>query len=403
MVALPGVGDFGPNFFDFVLGSAKEPIGAFTRVALPTPSGIGNSLPGAPSLGPSLPGLQTGAGPGVSLPGAADPGISRMFPAVGDLFAQSAKDIGAVRQKQQQLATGGQAPLGSGAGYAKNVVAFTNEINQVANEMGIPARVLASLVDVENHDLDPRIVRPDTGAAGLMQVVGGPVEPVENLRAGARLLRQKQQAWGIDPNDWESTAAAYFGAYHNGQVTDAKDATGTTGTAYVQKFRDAYGRYPDQLNAITSSQPTAAQRAIVTGDAPMSGTQDPQKVIAFGRGEEGKPYSGPIVGQPDSARWGTPGYDCSSFVSSVFSKVGVKLSPFTDSIAKETAYVGNTLNQAQPGDIILYHYRDSSQPGVQYPHVAIYIGGGNVLDASYGKGVSEHPIMNQPFEVHRAG
>lgn len=114
------------------------------------------------------------------------------------------------------------------------------------------------------------------------------------------------------------------------------------------------------------------------------------RVIELGKAEIGKPYSGPIVGQPDSYRYGNPGYDCSSFVSEMYKRAtngAVKLVPFTD------ALVNQCTAQATPqaGDIVLYHYIDSSQPGVYWPHTGIWLSATEVLDARYPQGVGIHP------------
>jgi cell wall-associated NlpC family hydrolase len=107
-------------------------------------------------------------------------------------------------------------------------------------------------------------------------------------------------------------------------------------------------------------------------------------VIAAAWAEIGKPYAGPLVGQPDSARWGSVGWDCSSFVSGMYERAyGVKLTAFTDAAYRETVPV----DDPSPGDIVFYCYHDPSQPGVRYPHMGIYVGPGRVLDSRAGHGV----------------
>jgi cell wall-associated NlpC family hydrolase len=110
-------------------------------------------------------------------------------------------------------------------------------------------------------------------------------------------------------------------------------------------------------------------------------------VIAAARAEIGKPYAGPLVGQPDSARWGSLGWDCSSFVSGMYERAyGVKLTAFTDAAYRETVPV----DDPRPGDIVFYCYHDPSQPGVRYPHMGLYVGPGRVLDSRAGAGVGIH-------------
>jgi cell wall-associated NlpC family hydrolase len=126
-----------------------------------------------------------------------------------------------------------------------------------------------------------------------------------------------------------------------------------------------------------------------------------QRVVEAGLAEGWKPYSGPIVGQPDSYRWGTPGYDCSSFVASMYRKVlNIQLVGFTDTIASQTDLIDK--KDALPGDIILYRYQDSSQVGVVYPHTGLWLGNGMMLDCQFPKGLGTHGILAKPYVIHRA-
>lgn len=94
--------------------------------------------------------------------------------------------------------------------------------------------------------------------------------------------------------------------------------------------------------------------------------------------------------------------DCSSYVSAVFAQVGISLPAFTDAIADATPVVGQDLSQAQPGDLLLYHYSDAAQPGVRYPHVAIYAGGGQSFACQYPGGSGTYSAdIGRPVEVHR--
>ena len=88
-------------------------------------------------------------------------------------------------------------------------------------------------------------------------------------------------------------------------------------------------------------------------------------------------YALEFVGNPYV--WGgtslTKGADCSGFVLSVFKKFGVSLPHHSGSQAKE----GTKIKAAdlQPGDLVFY----ANSSGT-INHVAIYIGGGQVIHAS---------------------
>lgn len=91
-------------------------------------------------------------------------------------------------------------------------------------------------------------------------------------------------------------------------------------------------------------------------------------------------YAKQFVGNPYV--WGgtslTKGADCSGFVLSVFKKFGVKLSHHSGSQAKEGTKI--SASELQAGDLVFY----ADSKGT-INHVAIYIGGGQVIHASSPK------------------
>jgi hypothetical protein len=99
-------------------------------------------------------------------------------------------------------------------------------------------------------------------------------------------------------------------------------------------------------------------------------------VLARGRSRIGDPYVW------DGERPG--GFDCSGFIKWCY-QGGV--TSFTDAIFDETGRV----EAPAPGDIVLYEYEDTSQPGVRFPHVGLFLSNDRVLDARFAVGVGEHP------------
>ena len=92
-------------------------------------------------------------------------------------------------------------------------------------------------------------------------------------------------------------------------------------------------------------------------------------------GKELANFACQFVGNPYV--WGgtslTNGADCSGFVMSVYSNYGVSL-PHSSSADRSVGAAVGSLDSAQPGDIICYS-----------GHVAIYIGGGQIVHASTAK------------------
>lgn len=85
------------------------------------------------------------------------------------------------------------------------------------------------------------------------------------------------------------------------------------------------------------------------------------------------------------------GFDCSGLVQYVYSQYGIKL-PRT-SEQQSTTGTSVTYQQLQPGDLVFSQWPgDSVSPG----HVAIYVGGGNVVEAPKpGEDVQVSPLDSE--------
>jgi len=137
---------------------------------------------------------------------------------------------------------------------------------------------------------------------------------------------------------------------------EAETATEAT-TAATQTYQESK-EMTTVYQQTTKQQTTAAQ----VEDNVSYDSATGSAVIAYAKQFLGNPYV-----------WGgsslTNGTDCSGFTMSVYAHFGYSL-PRTSS-AQRSAGVGVSLNAVQPGDIICYN-----------GHVAIYIGGGQIIHAS---------------------
>jgi hypothetical protein len=124
----------------------------------------------------------------------------------------------------------------------------------------------------------------------------------------------------------------------------------------------------------------AARR--LTGKGAVSDNVKLSEVLARARSRIGDPYV-----------WGgklPPNTDCSGFVAWAYNG---KVRSFTDHISDDTVRVDG--KDIAPGDIVLYQYADPDQPGVTFPHVALYLSDTEVLDNRYGLGVGVHPQLSR--------
>lgn len=138
---------------------------------------------------------------------------------------------------------------------------------------------------------------------------------------------------------------------------EAETATEATTTAATQTYQESK-EMTTVYQQTTKQQTTAAQ----VEDNVSYDSATGSAVIAYAKQFLGNPYV-----------WGgsslTNGTDCSGFTMSVYAHFGYSL-PRTSS-AQRSAGVGVSLNAVQPGDIICYN-----------GHVALYIGGGQIIHAS---------------------
>ena len=122
-----------------------------------------------------------------------------------------------------------------------NIAKYANLIQQVSNQVGVPAQDLAAIMKIESRG-QADATSPQ-GAEGLMQVMPfhfhsgqNGYDPLTNITVGAQVFKNALQRYG-NP---QSAAAAYFGAVDaNGNPTGATDAGGQTGTGYVAQFNQA--------------------------------------------------------------------------------------------------------------------------------------------------------------------
>jgi LysM repeat protein len=123
------------------------------------------------------------------------------------------------------------------------------------------------------------------------------------------------------------------------------------------------------------------------------------RVLQFGHAEQGKPYCGPMVGQPDSMRHGNPGWDCSAFVSGMYFKATggmIRLTPYTDAAYDQTVPV----DHPYPGHIVFYRYDDhDATTSSRFPHMGLWLSDGQTLDCRYPNGVGRNSHLNCPREI----
>ena len=160
----------------------------------------------------------------------------------------------------------------------------------------------------------------------------------------------------------ERQAAEQQAAEAAEQVTDSQPAKETTTEAPVT----------EAPSTEAPKKETVKETEVVVKEE-TTATEVVEQETSSGSGQAIADYAVQFVGNPYvyGGTSLTDGADCSGFVQSVYAHFGYSLSRTAASQAGDGTAV--SLDNLQPGDLIFYH---------GYGHVAIYIGGGQVVHAS---------------------
>jgi cell wall-associated NlpC family hydrolase len=265
-------------------------------------------------------------------------------------------------------------------------------MKQAGTEAGVPWQILASIMGIEtggSNTNDPG------GAMGLMQIMPGDWQnlanqyggdlsnPYTNIRTAADILKMNYDKYG----SWDKAAAAYFGAIDSqGNITGASDSYGTTGFSYVNLFRN-------NLASLGYGQPSNAElQSGGQGASPWA-----NGAIQAAMSMQGTPYV-----------WGgdSPGgFDCSGLVEWAYAQQGKSFGRTAQQQYDNTQHISSS--QLQAGDLIFFMFPDDAvRPGEggKVNHVAIYLGNGQMLQASSnGDIVKIMPVNDSWYSDHVYG
>lgn len=295
-------------------------------------------------------------------------------------------------------------PLPEVAGYDQAALERAVAIVKVGEANQIPARgqMVALMVAMQESDLgrNPSTASPDgNGDAGVFQqrqLPGwyGTLEEVNDVSYAAGVFYKGKDVSGDIPG------AAGPNGYHIPGLLDIEGWDSLPPTVAAQRvqrsaYPDAYAKHENKareiLSAVSgvnvtidSSAPGSASCAGGGGGGPVS--PDIAGVIEAGKTTMGARYdlgSGGWEGPTNGAQ------DCSGLTTFSYQKaLGIHL-PRT-ARAQWAALKSNAVDPAnlQPGDLIFEAWGSRLGPGV-VSHVAIYIGDGQMLEASRSAGKTQ--------------
>ena len=165
---------------------------------------------------------------------------------------------------------------------------------------------------------------------------------------------------------------------------DVEEGTGWVSTDYVtlhSEFVQAESKEEEAARLAKEAEERRKARAAAAAQAPKATTTTTQTPASYSVGEGSEmgvavaEYALQFVGNPYvyGGTSLTNGADCSGFVMSVYANFGVSL-PHSSAADRSQGYAVDSLENAQPGDLICYS-----------GHVALYIGNGQIVHASNKK------------------
>lgn len=260
---------------------------------------------------------------------------------------------------------------------------WNDMILRAAQESGVPASVIKGLMAIESGG-NATIGTNTSGATGLMQVVGsiwqgtannfgGDLnDPWVNIRTGAEVLKTFHDQYG----SWEAAISAYLGSPEvdaQGNYIgpgDVADSFGTTGRMYLDIAKNNIAWIEQQY------ADTMPASGLVGGGAEGFGNAYAPNAIGAAQSVLGMPY---VWGAYQKEKGG---FDCSGLIVWAYNQAGKDMPRMVSQTMYSDLPAVNP-NELKAGDLVLYAF-PGGQEGAD--HVAMYIGNGQVIQATSSTG-----------------
>jgi cell wall-associated NlpC family hydrolase len=260
---------------------------------------------------------------------------------------------------------------------------------------------VSKLVEQNLASLYRRTLRGETGASFFSGdwndlLRRGQYADAQNSRDDSMLERLNAAQQDLTATRAEAANARDTAAAEGAQIASAKAA--------VEAARATQQGVLDQVKgeiaaAVAAEKARRAQAAVTKLASSGGGNQSYPNVgppnggagqaIAFARGVVNQQ---PPATYSTNPRMGPGSYDCSGLVFKAWEAAGVSIPSTSGSMYGSLPHV--PMDSIQPGDLIFWGAGGGS-------HVALYVGGGSIIDAGASSGVTQRGIWGSPVGAAR--
>lgn len=254
---------------------------------------------------------------------------------------------------------------------------------------------ISTLVEENLASLYRRTLRGETGASFFSGdwndlLRRGQYADAQNSRDDSMLQQLDAAQQDLSATRSEAAKARDTAAAEGAQIASAKSAVEAARAGQQSLLDKVTGQI---AAAVAAEKARRAQAAVAKLATSVGGGPYPNVGPPNGSASQAISYARQVIGAPYSTnpRMG-PSYDCSGLVFKAWEAAGVGIPSTSGSMYGALPHV--PMDAIQPGDLIFWGAGGGS-------HVALYVGGGQIIDAGASSGVSQRGIWGSPVGAAR--
>lgn len=262
---------------------------------------------------------------------------------------------------------------------AERLATEARAAKEAATQAAARAQAEASRIADEKDRLIRELARAQDISVSLARQRQAALEEIARQRAAERARREAEEAAQAEAarraaRRADRKAAQRAEARRNARNRARQEVRGSSGATHrrSQNGGDHRNNRRDRTSTpVSTPSPRPASPQPVSAPPPSrppSGSGGAQRAISFARAQLGEPY---VWGAAGPSSW-----DCSGLTMAAWRQAGVSLPHY--SVAQYYAGTPISAGSLRPGDLVFWG--SSSDPGSIF-HVALYIGGGQIIHA----------------------